>query len=159
VDFRKNKQTIAIVLLISSLFINLVQFNTFRNYKHKQSEAADNEFKLDLDLTCIGINVIKEKKMDELSSMALLSSGTSKASVIYASTSYYKSNPRLQDTIYTLNNNITNMSNIREVIDKNDLTILVPAIKKVIDNPLDETATKELDYLVRKYTVIGSPLP
>ena len=57
-----------------------------------------------------------------------------------------------------LNQNITNRNNISEVFKEQDLTILIPALKKVLDNPLDEEATKELDYLVIKYTVLGSPL-
>lgn len=57
-----------------------------------------------------------------------------------------------------LNSNITNKTNIREVLKTNDLTILIPILKKLIDNPLDKTATKELDYLVRKHTVTGSNL-
>jgi hypothetical protein len=156
---KSRKRNIVIILIIISLFINAVQFIILKEYKHQQHSAADNDFKTGLQLTCLGINDIKTKKTDELSSISVLSAGTSKASTIYASTSYYRSNPLLDNTIWILNNNITNRTNIREVLDNNDLTVLIPVIKKVIDDPLDETATNELDYLVRKHTVIGSPLP
>lgn len=155
--FRQKKLTVAITLIIISLFVNLVQYNILRNYKQEQRSSADNEFRIGLEMIIVGVNRIKKKEIDELSNMALLSAGTSKANTTYALTSYYKSNPLLMDTISQLNENITNRINIREVLDKNDLTVLIPAIQKVIDNPLDETATKELDYLVRKYTAIISP--
>ncbi|MDU2491735.1 MAG: hypothetical protein E7D27_14315 [Clostridium celatum] len=58
-----------------------------------------------------------------------------------------------------LNDNLANRTNIEHVLNENYLTILIPVIKKLQDNPLDDKATEELYYLVRKHTVIGSPLP
>lgn len=156
--FIQKKRTRVIILITLSLLINLLQFIAFKNYKQSQHDDADISFSLGLQIACIGINAIREKKTDELASIAILASGTSKASTSYYSTSYYKSNPQLMDTLWILNSNITNKDNIRDVLDKNDITILIPAIQKVLSNPLDETATKELDYLVRKHTVIGSAL-
>lgn len=58
-----------------------------------------------------------------------------------------------------LNDNLANRTNIENVLNENYLTILIPIIKKLQDNPLDDKATEELYYLVRKHTVIGSPSP
>lgn len=87
-----------------------------------------------------------------------MSSATSEANSIYRYTSYYKNNSLLSYTLWTLNNNITNVTNIREIIKKNDLSKLISALNNLRKNPIDEKATKNLDYLVRKYTVIGSVL-
>ena len=91
--------------------------------------------------------------------MAGLASATGQAYSIYRSTSFYNKNELLSSALMMLNNNLSNRTNVREVLDENDLTILIPSIEKLNDNPLDEKATEEFYYLVRKHTVIGSPLP
>lgn len=163
------KQTVLLFLIIISLAVNSVQFSKMKSYERQmkaygyqlkqQMNFAENEFIVGLQLVCAGINNMKTKMADELSSIATVSSGTSKAISVYALTSYYKSNPFLWNTIWELNNNITNRTNISEVLKKNDLSVLYPVIQKIINNPLDEAATKELDYLVRKYTVADTLLP
>lgn len=143
-----------LIFLIASLLINTFQFSKLQSYK-KPAYAADNEFINNIQLICFGIELIEAKEKNELSAMAVLASGTSSAFSIYRYTSYYKKNPDLYETLYTLNNNVTNRTNIREVIEQNDLALLYSPLKKIMMDPLNKDATEELNYSVRKCTVLG----
>jgi hypothetical protein len=150
--FKLNKLTIVVLFLLISLLTNNFQFQKSKEYER----ICDSEFDIGIQIICSGIEQITDGK--DLEGMAVLASGTSQVATIYSMTSYYKKNTMLYRPLNMLNNNITNKINIREVIETKDLSILIPVLKKVLGNPLDEEATKQLDYLVRKHTVIGSTL-
>ncbi|MBK1813601.1 hypothetical protein JHL18_23575 [Clostridium sp. YIM B02505] len=147
----------AIIVILSVL--NIYQYFKFENYQKKYKEKADSEFKLDMQIIYAGIENISSAEIGQIPSLTQLSSGTSKADAICEYTSYYDKNKLLKNTLWELNNNITNRTNIEEVVKKNDLTILLPTLKKIIENPLDEVSTKELYRLVQKHTVLGSTVP
>jgi hypothetical protein len=145
-------------LIFILVLINIVQLYLLNYYK-KNTLEADYNFSLELTEICAGLEAIEGKRYDDIVGIAMLASATGQAASLYKSTSYYKENKVLDSALWTLNSSISNSGNIEKVIAENDLTILIPAIKKVKENPLDPEATKELLYFVRKYTVIGSTLP
>ncbi|WP_411168440.1 hypothetical protein ACH36K_15135 [Clostridium sp. MB05] len=153
-----NKKRLIVAFMVLLILTNFYQFIKITNYK-KLTERNDNEFRYTLVMIYNSIESIEEKRHDEIVDMAALSSAIGQSYAIYNSTSYYSKNKLLHETLRILNDNISNRTNIQEVLDENDLNILNPLIKKVKDNPLDNEATEELLYLVRKHTVIGSPLP
>ncbi|QAT40298.1 hypothetical protein [Clostridium sp. JN-9] len=155
---KASKIVIIIGLMIISLLLNVFQYIKFKNYKNQCQINADNEFNIAMQYISVGIEKLKTKEIDQTAAIAQLSSGTSKSVTIYPLTSYYKKNPLLKNTLWEFNNNITNKMNIRDVVEKNDLSILLPTLNAVMNNPLSESETKKLDYLVKKYTVIGSTL-
>lgn len=152
------KKRINIVLIVLLIAIIFYQFIKLFNYK-ELIESNDVEFRYTLTLLSSNIESIEEKRHDEIVDMAGLASATGQAYSIYRSTSFYNKNELLSSALMMLNNNLANRTNVKEVLDENDLTILIPSIEKLNDNPLDEKATEEFFYLVRKHTVIGSPLP
>ena len=152
---KKRINRVLIVLLIAIIFY---QFIKLFNYK-ELIESNDVEFRYTLTLLSSNIESIEENRHDEIVDMAGLASATGQAYSIYRSTSFYNKNELLSSALMMLNNNLSNRTNVKEVLDENDLTILIPSIEKLNDNPLDEKATEEFYYLVRKHTVIGSPLP
>lgn len=62
----------------------------------------------------------------------------------------------LKNTLWKLNNNITNRKDIEKVVKENDFSILLPTLKRVMDDPLDKNATKELYELVQKHTTLNT---
>lgn len=155
-NITKKRINIAIILLL--MVIIFYQFIKIFNYKEIM-EWNDVEFKYTLDMLSSSIESIEEKRHSEIVDMASLASATGQAYSVYRSTSFYNKNELLSSALMMLNDNLTNRTNIDEVLNENDLMILIPVIKKLQDNPLDDKATEEFYYLVRKHTVIGSPLP
>lgn len=155
-NITKKRINIAIILLL--MVIIFYQFIKIFNYKEIM-EWNDVEFKYTLDMLSSSIESIEEKRNSEIVDMASLASATGQAYSVYRSTSFYNKNELLSSALMMLNDNLTNRTNIDEVLNENDLMILIPVIKKLQDNPLDDKATEEFYYLVRKHTVIGSPLP
>lgn len=158
-NFKFNTKIMIICLLITSLFINVFQYYNLRHYENQNQINADTEFSLAMQCISNGIEHLKTKGIDQTTAIAELSSGTSKAVAIYPLTSYYRKNPIFKNTLWEFNNNITNRLNIVDVLEKNDLSILLPTLNKIINDPTNKNATKDLDYLVKKHTVIGSTLP
>lgn len=152
------KKRINMVVILLLIVIIFYQFINLFNYK-ELIEDNDIEFIYTLDMLSSSIESIEENRHSEIVDMALLASATGQAYSVYRSTSFYDKNELLSNALMMLNDNLTNRTNIKEVLNENDLTILIPVIKKLQDNPLDAKATEELHYLVRKHTVIGSPLP
>lgn len=142
-----------IVLVIGVGF----QYNKLKDFK-KNTLVIDTDFRIALERIVIGIEYLESDKYDEISNMAKLASATGQASALYKLTSHFNENEILNDALLTLNNNISNKSNIRAVIEEEDLKILIPALNKVKANLGDEQAAKELFYLIRKHTVTGAPL-
>ena len=152
------KKHIDIVVIALLVVIIFSQFIKLLNYK-ETIEWSDVEFRYTLDMISHSIESLEENRHSEIVDMAALASATGQAYSVYRSTSFYKKNELLSNTLMMLNDNLTNRTNIEDVLNENDLTILIPVIKKLQDNPLDDKATEEFNYLVRKHTVIGSPLP
>lgn len=152
---KKRRNTIVTLSLIGIIFYQSI--NVF-NYK-KLIEANDMEFRYTLNMLSSCIESIEEKRHSEIVDMAALASATGQAYSIYRSTSFYNKNESLGSALMILNDNLTNRTNIEDVLNENDLTILIPVINKLQDNPLDEKSTEEFHYLIRKHTVVGSPLP
>ncbi len=152
---KKRINRVLIVLLIAIIFY---QFIKLFNYKELIA-SNDTEFRYTLTLLSSNIESFEENRHDEIVDMAGLASAAGQAYSIYRATSFYNKNELLSSALMMLNNNLSNRTNVKEVLDENDLTILIPSIEKLNDNPLDEKATEEFFYLVRKHTVIGSPLP
>lgn len=144
-----NKISIMSVLIIVSLLMNVFQHFKFSSYENRYQSNADSEFNIAMQLISIGIENLKTKETDQLSTLATLSSGTSRADAIYPFTSYYKKNPILKTALWELNNNITNKKNIRYILEKKDLSVLLPTLDKVRNNPIDETIAKDLYHLVQ----------
>ncbi|WP_404989061.1 hypothetical protein [Clostridium culturomicium] len=153
-----NKKRITMCLIIVLALTNLYQFNKLHNYK-ELIESNDYKFKLSLKIISNSIESLELKRFDDFACLAHLSSSVGQSYAIYDATSYYNENKLLSRVLWDLNNNISNKNNIKEVLDENDLTVLIPALKKLEENPQDSEATEELSYLVKKYTVIGSTLP
>ncbi len=153
-----SKKRINIVVIALLLVIIFYQFIKLFNYKELMG-WSDVEFGYTLDMISHRIESIEENRHSEIVDMAVLASATGQAYSVYRSTSFYNKNQLLSSALMMLNDNLTNRTNIEDVLNENDLTILIPVIKKLQDNPLDDKATEEFHYLVRKHTVIGSPLP
>ena len=152
----KKRINIGFILLL--IVIIFYQFIKLSNYK-ELIELSDSEFRYTLDMISHRIESIEENRHSKIVDMAALASATGQAYSVYRSTSFYNKNGLLSSALMMLNDNLTNRTNIEDILNENDLTILIPVIKKLQDNPLDDKATEEFQYLVRKHTVIGSPLP
>lgn len=152
---KKHINIAIIVLLIVIIFYQIIKLSNYAEL----TKRNDVEFLYAIDSISSTIKLIEEKRYDEVVGMAGLAAATRQASSLYRSTSFYNKNKLLNDVLQMLNNNLTTRSDIKEVIDKNDLMILVPSINKLHNNPLDQKVTEEFFYLVRKHTVIGSTLP
>ena len=152
----KTSANITIILLL--MVIIFYQFINIFNYK-EIIEWNDVEFRYTLDILSSSIESIEEKKYSDIVNMASLASATGQAYSVYRSTSFFKKNELLSSALIMLNDNLTNRTNIDEVLNRNDLMILIPVIKKLQDNPLDDKATEEFYYLIRKHTVINFNLP
>ena len=153
-----NKKRLIMVLVVFLTLINFYQFIKLTNY-NKLIERNNYDFIFTLQMISNSIESIEEKRHDEVVDVAALSSAIGQSYAIYNSTSYYSKNELLHETLRILNDNISNRTDIKKALDENDLTILIPSIKKVQENPIDNEATEKLLYLVRKYTVTGSTLP
>ncbi|WP_040215165.1 hypothetical protein [Clostridium polynesiense] len=149
----KTKKLLILILLAVSLIFNIFQLFQKEEYESKM-DTANTEFSIALQTISIGIEFIENENRDKLLAIAMLSCGTAEASALYKYTSYYEENTDLDNVLWTLNNNITNNNTITEVLQKNDLSILIPVIKKLDRNPLDLKATEELRNLVIRYTSI-----
>lgn len=149
----KTKKLLILILLAVSLIFNIFQLFQKEEYESKM-DTANTEFSIALQTISIGIEFIEDENRDKLLAIAMLSCGTAEASALYKYTSYYEENTDLDNVLWTLNNNITNNNTITEVLQKNDLSILIPVIKKLDRNPLDLKATEELRNLVMRYTSI-----
>lgn len=152
---KKHKNIAVIVTLVVIIFY---QFIKLYNY-NELIERNDVEFKYTLSMISSGIESIEENRNNKIADMSSLASATGQAHSVYRSTSFYNKNELLSSALMTLNNNLTNRTNVEDVINENDLSILIPVIEKLKVDPLNEEVTEEFYYLVRKYTVIGSPLP
>lgn len=152
------KKRINIVVMTLLVVIIFYQFIKLLNYKELR-EWSDVEFRCTLSMISQSIESMEENRNSKIVDMAALASATGQAYSVYRSTSFYKKNDLLSNTLMILNDNLTNRTNIEDILNENDLTILIPVIKKLQDNPLNDKATEEFNYLVRKHTVIGSPLP
>lgn len=148
-----SKKHLLMILLLLSISFNIFQYSRNKEYK-TMDNRNDLEFKLSIDMVMAGIEDIEENKMDELAAMAFLAKGTSSAIMIYPVTSYYKKNKELYGVLYELDNNITNRTNIREIIKEKNLMNLLPALEKIYNDPIDKTTTEELYNIIRKNTVI-----
>ena len=129
---KQNKLKIILIFLIISLGVSLIVSLLIIDEQKGKLKEYERECKYRFEWSimdiCYGIETIEEGK--ELEGMALLASGTSKASEFYTLTSYYEMNPMLCGTLAMLNQNITNRNNISEVFKEQDLTILIPALYK-----------------------------
>lgn len=152
------KKHINIVVMTLLVVIIFYQFIKLLNYKELR-EWSDVEFRYTLSMISQSIESMEENRNSKIVDMAALASATGQAYSVYRSTSFYKKNDLLSNTLIMLNDNLTNRTDIENVLNENDLTILIPVIKNLQDNPLNDKATEEFNYLVRKHTVIGSPLP
>lgn len=150
------KRTISI-LVVLLIILNIYQFIKLSTYG-KFTDMQDFEFKKRLTELSLSIEWVEGKKHSEIVDMASLASATGQSYATYISTSFYKDNLILCDALKILNENITNTNNIEEIIAKNDLTLLIPSIEKLKQNPLDIKTTEEFHYLIRKHTVIDSVL-
>ena len=152
------KKRINIVVMTLLVVIIFYQFIRLLNYKELR-EWSDVEFRYTLSMISQSIESMEENRNSKIVDMAALASATGQAYSVYRSTSFYKKNDLLSNTLMMLNDNLTNRTDIENVLNENDLTILIPVIKNLQDNPLNDKAIEEFNYLVRKHTVIGSPLP
>lgn len=154
-NISKKRIPIGVIVLLIIIFY---QFIKLFNYK-QLIEQNDIEFRYTLDMLSNRIESIEESRHSQIADISGLASATGQAYSVYRSTSFYNKNELLSSTLMMLNNNLTNRSNIEDVLNENDLSILIPVIEKLQNNPLDEKVTEEFYYLVRKLTVLGSPLP
>ena len=152
------KKRINIVVMTLLVVIIFYQFIKILNYKELR-EWSDVEFRYTLSMISQSIESMEQNRNSKIVDMAALASATGQAYSVYRSTSFYKKNDLLSNTLMMLNDNLTNRTDIENVLNENDLTILIPVIKNLQDNPLNDKAIEEFNYLVRKHTVIGSPLP
>ena len=152
------KKRINIVVMTLLVVIIFYQFIRLLNYKELR-EWSDVEFRYTLSMISQSIESMEQNRNSKIVDMAALASATGQAYSVYRSTSFYKKNDLLSNTLMMLNDNLTNRTDIENVLNENDLTILIPVIKNLQDNPLNDKAIEEFNYLVKKHTVIGSPLP
>ncbi|MGG7142911.1 hypothetical protein ACQPVP_05545 [Clostridium nigeriense] len=155
-NISEKRKTIGVIAVL--VVIIFYQFIKLFNY-NQLIEQNDVEFRYTLDMLSNRIESIEESRHSQIVDMSGLASATGQAYSVYRSTSFYNKNELLSAALMMLNNNLTNVSNIEDVLNENDLSILIPVIEKLQNNPLDEKVTEEFYYLVRKHTVIGSPLP
>lgn len=151
-EYAKNYIIIGIVAVLSIL--NIYQYSeNYYNEKHRK-EKADLDFNLAMQTICLGIKEVESNERDIIPALPFLSSATSKAVSTYEYTSYYEKNPNLEGILWILNDNITNRSNIEEVVAKKDLTLLLPILEKVKNDPLDESLNEELYNLIQENTAV-----
>ncbi|MGG7057882.1 hypothetical protein ACQPUY_07345 [Clostridium nigeriense] len=155
-NISEKRKTIGVIAVL--VVIIFYQFIKLFNY-NQLIEQNDVEFRYTLDMLSNRIESIEESRHSQIVDMSGLASATGQAYSVYRSTSFYNKNELLSAALMMLNNNLTNVSNIEDVLNENDLSILIPVIEKLQNNPLDEKVTEEFYYLVRKHTVIGSSLP
>lgn len=141
-----------LVLTIIYQFIKIAKYEEI-------IEQNDSELRYVLSYLIYSIESYEDGVHSKVVDMASLATSTGQAHSTYRSTSYYDQNRLFFDGLYMLNNNLTNRTNVEEMLEENDLKILIPSLEKLKDNPLDKEATEEFFYMVRKHTVIGSPLP
>lgn len=143
------KKSFIVIIITFLVVLNCIQYFKLHEYRNAEKDN-DVHIKASIDLVCNGINMIESSNTDELSSISVLSAGTSQISTIYRNTSYYKENKELSNVLWTLNNIITNRSDIKEIISKNDLKSLIPVFEKLRLNPTDKKATEELKAIVKE---------
>ncbi|GKU25457.1 hypothetical protein [Clostridium folliculivorans] len=151
-EYVKVYVTIGIIGILS--FLNIFQYTQNHYNEIHRKEKADSNFNLAMQSICLGIKEVESNERDIIPSLPFLSSATSKAVSVYGYTSYYEKNSSLEGILWVLNNNITNRSNIEEVVAKKDLTLLLPILEKVKNNPSDETLNEELYNLIQENTTV-----
>lgn len=144
----KSKKYMLIIFILFLVLLNIFQFSKIRSYK-TITITSDNEFGIQLELICHGIETIEEAKVkdsvdEKILGTAILSSATGQATSVYIQTSYYEENKLLYTALWNLNNTISNNTRINNLLETHDFSTLIPIIRSLKENPLDKDVTEKL---------------
>lgn len=122
-----------IIFILFLVLFNIFQFSKIRSYK-TITKTSDNEFGIQLELICHGIETIEEAKVkdsvdEKILGTAILSSATGQATSVYIQTSYYEENKLLYTALWNLNNTISNNTRINNLLETHDFSTLIPIIR------------------------------